>query len=53
MAAARERPIACPVVADLLWGEIDDPAQLARAREWLYPQVSVLDAALGVAPAQQ
>ncbi len=53
VAAAREWPIACPVVADLLWGEIDDPVQLVRAREWLYPQVSVLDAAPGVAPAPQ
>jgi len=46
VAAARERPIACPVVADLLWGEIDDPAHLRRARELLYPQIARRDAAL-------
>jgi choline kinase len=46
VAAARERPIACPVVADLLWGEIDDPSHLRRARESLYPQIARLDAAL-------
>lgn len=39
VAAGRELPIACPVVADLVWGEIDDPAHLARAREAVYPEV--------------
>lgn len=39
VAAATERPIACPVVADLAWAEIDDPAHLARAREVVYPRI--------------
>jgi 2-aminoethylphosphonate-pyruvate transaminase len=43
VAAAAERPIACPVVPDLLWGEIDDPAHLRRARELIYPRIEALD----------
>jgi 2-aminoethylphosphonate-pyruvate transaminase len=39
VAAGRERPIACPLVPDLLWGEIDDPGQLARVRERVYPEL--------------
>lgn len=39
VAAGREQPIACPVVADLVWGEIDDPSHLARARATVYPEV--------------
>ena len=39
VAAAAERVIACPVVADLVWGEIDDPAHLRRARETVYPEI--------------
>jgi len=52
VAAARERPIACLRVDDLLWGEIDDPAQLHRARAGLYARIAALDAGLrsGVAP---
>ncbi|MCC7328775.1 MAG: phosphocholine cytidylyltransferase family protein [Gammaproteobacteria bacterium] len=52
VAAARERPIACLRVDDLLWGEIDDPAQLRRARAGLYARIAALDAGLrsGVAP---
>jgi 2-aminoethylphosphonate-pyruvate transaminase len=46
--AARERAIACPVVPDLLWGEIDDPAHLRRARELLYPRIAPLDAELAL-----
>lgn len=42
VAAGRERPIACPVVPDLVWGEIDDPAHLARVRERVWPQVEGL-----------
>jgi len=45
-AAARERAIPCPVVPDLIWGEIDDPAHLRRVRQSVYPAVSRLDAAL-------
>jgi choline kinase len=37
--AGRQLPISCPVVHDLLWGEIDDPAHLARVREQIYPQL--------------
>jgi 2-aminoethylphosphonate-pyruvate transaminase len=43
VAAAAERPIACPVVPDLLWGEIDDPAHLRRAREAIYPRIAALE----------
>lgn len=39
VAAGRQRPIACPVVRDLVWGEIDDPSHLARVRERVWPQV--------------
>ena len=39
VAAGRERPIACPLVPDLLWAEIDDPAHLRRAREQVYPKL--------------
>ncbi len=39
VAAARERAIACPVVPDLLWAEIDDAAHLRRARECVYPKL--------------
>jgi 2-aminoethylphosphonate-pyruvate transaminase len=37
--AGRERPIACPVIPDLVWAEIDDPSHLARARDTIYPEV--------------
>lgn len=39
VAAGRERPIACPLVPDLLWGEIDDPGHLARVRDKVYPEL--------------
>jgi len=39
VAAGRERPIACPVVNDLVWAEIDDPDHLKRAREQVYPEI--------------
>jgi hypothetical protein len=39
VAAGRERPIACPLVPDLLWGEIDDSSHLERVRERVYPQL--------------
>lgn len=39
VAAGRERPIACPLVPDLLWGEIDDPGHLARVRDEVYPEL--------------
>jgi len=37
--AGREWRIACPVVPDLVWGEIDDAAQLARVRDRVYPEL--------------
>ncbi len=43
--AAREVSIACPVVDDLVWCEIDDESQLAHARDNIYPIVSRLDKA--------
>ena len=39
VAAGRERPIACPLVADLLWGEIDDSSHLERVRRRVYPEL--------------
>jgi len=39
VAAGRSRPIACPLVADLCWAEIDDPAHLERARSTVYPEI--------------
>lgn len=38
VAAAAEHPIACPVLADLVWAEIDDAEHLARAQR-LYPML--------------
>lgn len=40
VAAGRKMPIACPLVSDLLWAEIDDPQHLARARDDVYPKIS-------------
>jgi len=37
--AARSWDIACPVVADLVWAEIDDPEHLRRAREEIMPKL--------------
>ncbi len=39
VAAAAQRLIRCPVVADLVWSEIDDPHHLQRAREQVYPLI--------------
>lgn len=39
VAAGRRRPIACPLIADLCWAEIDDPAHLERARGTVYPEI--------------
>jgi 2-aminoethylphosphonate-pyruvate transaminase len=41
--ASARRPIRCPVVADLVWSEIDDPAHLQRAREQIYPQLESME----------
>ncbi len=40
VAAARSWEIACPVVADLVWAEIDDPAHLERATRLIQPLLS-------------
>lgn len=37
--AARKWDIACPVVADLAWGEIDDPAHLQRVLNEVLPRL--------------
>ena len=39
VAAAQCREISCPVVSDLVWAEIDDPAHLARARDKILPRL--------------
>lgn len=39
VAAAQERPIACPLIPDLVWAEIDDPEHLRRALEIVYPEL--------------
>ncbi len=43
ISAARDMPISCPVVDDLVWCEIDDETQYAHARDNIYPVVSILD----------
>lgn len=40
--AAGETPIACLRVDDLLWGEIDDEAMLARVEKMLWPRLSAI-----------
>jgi choline kinase len=42
VAAATETDIHCPLVADLIWSEIDDPSHLQRARKDIYPQIQKL-----------
>jgi 2-aminoethylphosphonate-pyruvate transaminase len=44
VAAAREAPVACPVVADLDWAEIDDAAHLERAQSRVFPRILQRDA---------
>jgi choline kinase len=39
VAAASETSIQCPLVPDLVWGEIDDEHHLKRVREEVYPRV--------------
>lgn len=48
VAAGREMPIACPLVEDLLWAEIDDTDHLQRARESVYPKISGVDQGAGI-----
>jgi len=40
VAAAQSWEISCPVVADLVWAEIDDPDHLERARTVVLPRLS-------------
>jgi 2-aminoethylphosphonate-pyruvate transaminase len=47
VAAARDVPVACVVVEDLLWCEIDDETHLERAKEAIYPRVQASDARMG------
>jgi choline kinase len=42
VAAAREISIQCPLVADLVWGEIDDERHLKRIRESVQPRLRQL-----------
>ncbi len=44
VAAAARRDIHCPLVADLIWSEIDDPSHLQRARKDIYPKIQKLAA---------
>lgn len=48
VAAGREVPIACPLVEDLMWAEIDDMAHLQRARESVYPKISGANQGAGI-----
>ena len=41
--AAREVPISCPVIEDLVWCEIDDESHLNRSRDVIYPIVQAKD----------
>jgi choline kinase len=40
VAAARNWEIVCPLVTDLVWAEIDDPAHLERARKEVWPRLT-------------
>ena len=42
MRAAGDNPIACLKVDDLLWGEIDDEAMLARVEAKLWPRLKAI-----------
>jgi 2-aminoethylphosphonate-pyruvate transaminase len=43
VAAAHNWAIACPVINGLVWTEIDDAAQLERARTEVYPKLQQAD----------
>ena len=43
ISAARDVPISCPLVDDLVWCEIDDETQYRHARDEIYPVVSKSD----------
>lgn len=44
VAVAKDSPVECIVVPDLLWSEIDDEAHLARAAQTIYPAIQARDA---------
>ncbi|NEP35220.1 MAG: phosphocholine cytidylyltransferase family protein, partial [Moorea sp. SIO3B2] len=44
IAAAKSYPVYYTVISDLLWAEIDDRYQLARATEQIYPAILQKDA---------
>jgi 2-aminoethylphosphonate-pyruvate transaminase len=43
VAAAAQLPVTCPLVEDLLWGEIDDKGHLERVRDQVYPAIERRD----------
>jgi 2-aminoethylphosphonate-pyruvate transaminase len=43
VAAAAQLPVTCPLVEDLLWGEIDDKGHLERVRDQVYPAIERKD----------
>ncbi|MBI5330547.1 MAG: phosphocholine cytidylyltransferase family protein [Betaproteobacteria bacterium] len=43
VAAARETPVACLLIPDLAWSEIDDAAHLARAVAQVFPAIQAND----------
>jgi 2-aminoethylphosphonate-pyruvate transaminase len=45
-AAARRMPVRCRLIEDLLWSEIDDEVQLARAKHHIYPAIVARDGLL-------
>jgi choline kinase len=47
VAAGAEQAIACPLIEDLVWSEIDDPAHLRRATTSVYPDICRLRALAG------
>jgi len=47
LAVAAHVPVRCRLVDDLVWSEIDDEAQLIRARERIYPAIVARDDRFG------
>lgn len=40
VAFAADHPVACPIIEDLAWAEVDDEQMLAHAREHVWPRAS-------------
>ncbi len=53
VSAARDVPISCPLVEDLVWCEIDDETHLTHARNAIHPVVQKHDAEAGVRESQR